>query len=215
MVGHRVVHHVDPFLINDPLTNGTTVGTPDRRPLPSGSGMAVRSVSPSGIDYDVPTGCIDCTLEFDATNFGGQEGFPFAKDLKWVSMGDPNAFGGFGLVPRSPLEDAPGAASRLPQRHGNHLAERRHRCQWRRPRRSPDQADRHANQLFQLECLSFQARLGHCSDTRSRSTASRCCRTGGITGSRWRPFAIELGCIPRAESFIGIIYRNVTLKKDD
>ena len=28
-------------------------------------------------------------------------------------------------------------------------------------------------------------------------------------------FRIELGCIPRGDSFIGIIYRNVTLKKDN
>jgi hypothetical protein len=96
MVGHRVVHHSTPFLISDPLTNGTTVGAQIGGRFLPGEGWQ-SMVSPLPSTTILPAGCIDCTLEFDATNFGGQEGFPFAKDLKWISMGDPNAFGSFGL----------------------------------------------------------------------------------------------------------------------
>src|SRR5205823_14474896 len=53
----------------------------------------------------------------------------------------------------------PGSASGLPQRHGDHLAEWRHRSEWWRPWGSPDQAARHAHLLCQLECLPFSARL--------------------------------------------------------
>jgi hypothetical protein len=85
----------DPALINDPLTNGTTVGARIGGNFIAGQGWQSNSLT-DGIDYDVPSGCISCRLVFDATNFGGQEGFPYAKDLKWVSMGDPGAFGSFG-----------------------------------------------------------------------------------------------------------------------
>jgi len=84
----------EPFLLNDPLTTGTTIGHRVGGRFVSGGWQSASLTD--GIDYDIAT-CHDCRLEFDATNFGGQEGLPFAKDLKWVSMGDANAFGDFGV----------------------------------------------------------------------------------------------------------------------
>jgi hypothetical protein len=47
-----------------------------------------------GLNYDIPT-CSDCTVEFDATNFGRKEGEFVQKDLKWISMGDATTWGDF------------------------------------------------------------------------------------------------------------------------
>src|SRR5678815_3720440 len=80
---------VEPFLINDPLTNGRTVGRQLGGAFVPG-GWQSRSLT-DGIDYDVPT-CVSCRLEFDLSNVGPTEGFSFERDLKVVSMGDANAF---------------------------------------------------------------------------------------------------------------------------
>ena len=74
-----------------------------------------------GIDYDVPT-CVSCRLEFDVTNFGAQEGFTFATDLKWLSMGDANAFSSFGAFRDHPWKMHLVQRADFTQRHGNHLA---------------------------------------------------------------------------------------------
>jgi hypothetical protein len=76
---------VEPFIINDPLTNGRTVGRQIGGAFVAG-GWQSRSLT-DGIDYDVPT-CVSCRLEFDLSNVGATEGFAFERDLKVVSMGD-------------------------------------------------------------------------------------------------------------------------------
>jgi hypothetical protein len=81
--------------IFDPLTNGgPEVGRPQGGRFIPGRGWQSNSVN-DGVDYDIPT-CISCRVEFDVTNFGKKEGEPFSKDLKWLTMGDGNAFNSFG-----------------------------------------------------------------------------------------------------------------------
>src|SRR6476646_10507977 len=88
-------------VINDPLTDGTTKGGRHGGTFIPGQGWQSLSVT-DGIDYDIAAGCYDCRLEFDATNFGGQEGLPLAKELKWVSMADPGSFSDFGAFRNTP-----------------------------------------------------------------------------------------------------------------
>ena len=85
----------------DPLTNGKTVGQQHGGTFIPGQGWQSLSQN-DGIDYDLQTNCHDCRLEFDATNFGPQEGESTEKDLKWVSMGDASSFGSFGAFRDSP-----------------------------------------------------------------------------------------------------------------
>jgi hypothetical protein len=165
----------DPAIINDPLTNSATVGNRIGGCFIAGEGWQSLSLT-DAIDYLVPQGCITCRMEYDATNFGAQAGLTYFKDLKWVSMGDANACGDFNAFRKPSLEDASVSASRLPHRDGNYLEQRRCRSQRRRSRGSPNQADEHADRLFQHEALSL-------SDTRFRSTAYRCRWMGGTTGT--------------------------------
>jgi hypothetical protein len=79
----------------DLLTDGQTVGNQVGGYFIPGQGWHADSTS-AGIDYDIPT-CSACTIEFDVTHFGRGEGRNIKKDVKWLSMGDANAFGNFGL----------------------------------------------------------------------------------------------------------------------
>jgi hypothetical protein len=83
----------DPAIVNDPLTNGVTVGSRIGGVFVAGQGWQARSTS-DGIDYNIPT-CDSCTVEFDITNIGKGEGVCCNADLKFLSMGDSNAFGNF------------------------------------------------------------------------------------------------------------------------
>jgi hypothetical protein len=201
-----------PFLIDDPLTNGRTVGSPVGGRFIPGEGWQSGGLT-DGINYDVPTGCIDCTLEFDATNFGGQEGLPFEKDLKWVSMGDPGAFVNFGgfrdhpwkmhLVQRA---DYP-SGMEIIWRNGGTDASGGDPGDHRIKLTSTPIDFRSTNVYhFKLDWGIFGYEIS----------------VNGIEvlsddWDHWyelAPLRIQLGCIPRGESFVGIIYRNVTLKKD-
>src|SRR5262249_32637394 len=64
-------------------------------------------------------------------------------------------------LPRRPLEDASRAARGLSLRLGNHLAQWRHRSEWRRSGGSPNQADIITGHDEQLAGVSLPARLGH------------------------------------------------------
>ena len=85
-------------VVFDSMLNGRTVGKQRGGSFIIGQGWMADSGNNglvSGIDYDITTTSA-ATIEFDVTNVGYEEGFPFARDLKFLSMGDRNAFGDFG-----------------------------------------------------------------------------------------------------------------------
>ena len=199
---------VEPFLINDPLTNGRTVGRQLGGAFVPG-GWQSRSLT-DGIDYDVPT-CVSCRLEFDVTNVGPTEGFSFERDLKLVSMGDANAFSSFGAFRDHPWK--------------MHLVQRADFTSgweiiWRNGGTDPegDPGDHRikltSSAVTMNSSQSFHFLLDW--DTRGYSIA-----INGITVMQdgwdhwYEPpnFRVSLGCYPRGDSFIGATYRNVTLKK--
>jgi hypothetical protein len=200
---------VEPFLINDPLTNGTTVGRQVGGTFVPG-GWQSRGLT-DGIDYDVPT-CVSCRLEFDVTNVGSSEGFPFERDLKFVSMGDANAFSSFGAFRDHPWK--------------MHLVQRADypsgwEIIWRNGGTDPngDPGD-HRIKLTSTPVQMQSSQVYHFLldwGTRGYSIA-----VNGITlmqdgWDHWfEPpnFRVSLGCYPRGDSFVGAIYRNVTLKKN-
>ena len=201
-----------PLLIDDRLTDGRTTGrTIGGRFLP-GQGWQSASLT-DGIDWDIPGGCIDCTLEFDATNFGGQEGHPYEKDLKWVSMGDPGAFVTFGGFRDHPWK--------------MHLIQRADYASgveiiWRNGGTNASGGDPGDHRIKLTDTpLNFKSSnvyhfkldwgtLGYEISVNGIEVLS----DGWDHWYEVTPLRVQLGCIPRAESFVGIIYRNVTLKKD-
>jgi len=85
-------------VVFDSMLNGRTVGKQRGGSFIIGQGWMADSGNNglvSGIDYDITTTSA-ATIEFDVTNVGYEEGFPFARDLKFFSMGDSNFFGDFG-----------------------------------------------------------------------------------------------------------------------
>ena len=86
---------LDPFIIDDPLTDFRTVGKRIGGRFIGGEGWQSLGTT-DGIDYDLATPCSDCRLEFDATNFGPMEGFSIQRDIKWLSMGEAATFSSFG-----------------------------------------------------------------------------------------------------------------------
>jgi len=202
---------VDPFVINDPLTNGRTVGNQIGGHFVPGQGWQSDSVT-DGIDYDLTTPCTDCRLEFDATGFGPQEGFPYEKDLKWVSMGDAGGFGNF-----SAFRDQPWKM---------HLVQRADfssgmEIVWRNGGTDPNGGDPgdHRIKLTSTPVVFVSTRVYHFQLDWGPSGYVIAVNGDEVMRDGWgRPFApanhrIELGCIPRGDSFVGIIYRNVILKK--
>src|SRR5262245_37437662 len=200
---------VDPFLINDPLTNGRTVGRQVGGAFVPG-GWQSRSLT-DGIDYDLGLPCVSCRLEFDVTGVGASEGFPFERDLKFVSMGDANAFGSFGAFRDHPWK--------------MHLVQRADFASgweiiWRNGGTNPDgDPGDHRIKLTSSPVTMNSSQVYHFLldwDTRGYSIA-----VNGITlmqdgWDHWfEPpnFRVSLGCYPRGDSFVGAIYRNVTLKK--
>lgn len=202
---------VDPFVINDPLTNGRTVGNRIGGHFVPGQGWQSDSVS-DGIDYDLATPCTDCRLEFDATNFGGQEGFPYEKDLKWVSMGDAGGFGNF-----SAFRDQPWKM---------HLVQRADFASgveivWRNGGTDPNGGDPgdHRIKLNSTPLVFTSTKVYHFQlDWGPRGYNINIDGLDVMADGWGRSYAppnmrIELGCIPRGDSFVGIVYRNVILKK--
>jgi hypothetical protein len=203
---------LDPAIINDPLTGGTTTGTRIGGTFIPGQGWQSNGLQ-DGIQWDIAGGCYDCRLEFDATNFGGQEGLPYEKDLKWVSMGDPNAFNSF-----SDFRDHPWKM---------HLVQRADYSTgleiiWRNGGTDPNGGDPGDHRIkLTSSPISFSSSqvyhfrldwgpLGY-------NISINGIDTGLADGwDHWyevAPLRVQLGCIPRGESFVGIIYRNVVLKK--
>ena len=201
----------EPFVINDPLTNGTTVGRRIGGAFVAGGWQSGGLTD--GIDYDLATPCIFCTLEFDATNFGGQEGFPFAKDLKWVSMGDATAFGNFGAFRDHPWKMH--LVQRADYPSGMEII-------WRNGGTDANGGDPgdHRIKLIDTPISFSSSRVYHFKldwGTRGYTIAVNGVVVLEDGWDHWfepSNHRIELGCVPRADSFIGIIYRNVTLKKN-
>jgi hypothetical protein len=200
----------DPALINDVLTDGTTKGARIGGRFIAGQGWQSGSLT-DGIDYDVPGGCISCRLEFDATNFGGQEGFPYAKDLKWVSMGDANAFGNFSFFRDHPWKMH--LVQRADYPSGMEII-------WRNGGTNPegDPGD-HRIKLTSTPINFSSSQVYHFQLDWNIFGYKIFVNGIEVMSDGWDHWyeltnlRIELGCIPRAESFVGIIYRNVKLIK--
>lgn len=200
---------VEPFLINDPLTNGTTTGRRLGGAFVPG-GWQSRSLT-DGIDYDVPT-CVSCRLEFDVTNVGPAEGFPFERDLKLVSMGDANAFGSFGAFRDHPWKMH--LVQRADYPSGMEII-------WRNGGTNANGGDPgdHRIKLTDTPIRFSSSQVYHFQldwGTRGYTVSVNGIDVLTDGWDHWfevRPLRIELGCIPRADSFIGIIYRNVKLTK--
>lgn len=200
----------DPALINDPLTDGKTTGSRVGGQFIAGQGWQSGGLT-DGIDYDVASGCIECRLEFDATNFGGQEGLPFQKDLKWVSMGDPGAFGSFGAFRDHPWKMH--LVQRADYPSGMEII-------WRNGGTNPngDPGD-HRIKLLSTPITFSSSRVYHFQLDWTIFGYKISVDGIEVMADGWdhwyelKPLRVELGNIPRAESFVGIIYRNVKLTK--
>ena len=201
----------DPAIINDPLTNSSTIGRQIGGRFIAGEGWQSLSLT-DAIAWDVPQGCITCKLEFDATNFGAREGFSFQKDLKWVSMGDPNTFDSFTLFRNSPWK--------------MHLVQRADfetgmEIIWRNGGTDAGGGDPgdHRIKLSSTPIVFRSTNVYHF--TLNWGIYGYSIAVNGIPvledgWDHWYELSnlrIELGCRPRAESFVGIIYRNIKLTK--
>ena len=201
----------DPALINDPLTDGTTKGARIGGHFIPGQGWQSDSLT-DGIDYDIPAGCYDCRLTFDATNFGGQEGFPYAKDLKWVSMGDPGAFGNFGAFRDHPWKMH--LVQRADYSSGMEIV-------WRNGGANESGGDPgdHRIKLTSTPLNFSSSQVYHFQLDWGTLGYNISVNGIDVMADGWdhwyevAPLRIELGCIPRADSFVGIIYRDVKLTK--
>lgn len=195
----------------DPLTNGKTVGQQRGGIFLPGQGWQSLSLT-DGIDYDLPQTCSDnCKLEFDVTNFGEMEGQFYSKDLKWVSMGNAADFGDFTAFRNSPWK--------------MHLIQRGDfptgiEIIWRNGDAGDgDDPGDHRIKLIQTPIVFKGSNVYHF-ELEWATTGYRIWVNGlEIMEDGWGyPYAppvhrISLGCYPRAESFIGAIYRNIQLKK--
>ena len=197
--------------ISDPLTNGKTVGHQIGGTFLPGQGWQSLSLV-DGIDYDLTQPCVDnCTLEFDVTNFGSMEGQYFAKDLKWVSMGNADDFGDFGTFRNSPWK--------------MHLVQRADfptgmEIIWRNG--DSGDGDDPGDHRIKLNStpIEFKSTTLYHFLLEWATTGYRISVNGEqIFEDGWGyPYAppvhrISLGCYPRGESFVGAIYRNIKLRR--
>lgn len=192
----------------DPLTNGQTVGVQHGGHFVPGQGWQADGLN-DGIDYDIPT-CSNCQVEFDVTGFGKGGGVPI--DVKWLSMGDANAFGGF-LAFRDHLwkmhleqrADGDGTGMKIIWRNGgagpgkepgDHVA-------INPPNKvgGPTWRDGDVYHfVFRWDSSGFAVTIN--GDVWFQS---------GFSGHAYAPpnHRISLGCYPRGETMAGAIWRNV------
>jgi hypothetical protein len=195
----------------DPLTTGKTVGQQHGGTFIPGQGWQALSQT-DGIDYDLQTNCHDCTLEFDATNFGGQEGEPFAKDVKWVTMGDATQFGSFGQFRDHPWKMH--LVQRADYPRGVEII-------WRNGGTDPNGGDPGDHRIKLVDqpigfsgsnVYHFKLDWGPYGYTIAINGLT-------VLEDGWDHWyeppnhRVSLGCYPRAETIIGIIYRTVKLTK--
>jgi hypothetical protein len=201
--------------VYDPLTNGETVGRQR-----GGHFVPGRGWQSDGLDhalfYDIPT-CTSCRIEFDATNFGRAEGAPFHKDLKWLSMGEAGTFGNFDAFRnhewKMHLEqraDGDGTGMKLIWRNGDAGDGDPGDHTWR----NDSTVDWRGDQVFRFTVDwtpgSYSLTVGRV--VNGEVVDSRV----WVQGTFRQPYApanhrIELGCSPRQESFIGVIFSNVRI----
>lgn len=207
---------VDPAIINDPLTNGTTVGHRLGGQFVPG-GWQTLSTSDS-IFYDIPT-CDDCVMEFDITNIGKGEGVCCTADLKFMSMGDGNTFGDFGsfrdhqwkmhLIQRG---DGDGTGLEIIWRNGGTDPEDNpgdHRIKMTGG--GPDFRD---SSVFHF-VVKWTPR-GYAISVGTNGGPQEMYLEDGFGSHPYSPpnHRIALGCPPRADGFPRAIYRNVLVKKN-
>ena len=198
--------------IADPLTNGRTVGEQRGGIFLPGQGWQSLSVS-DAISWDLTEPCSDnCTLEFDVTNIGEKEGFNYEKDLKFLSMGNAADFGGFGSFRnhdwKMTIEQRADYSSGMMTiwRNGgvgdgkpgdNRVKLTSTGVRW-------DSANKYH---FKIDWATTGYAIYINGDLVMRDS---------FVGIAYSPpvHRISLGCYPRAESFVGIIYSNVKLRKE-
>jgi len=195
----------------DPLTNGRTVGQRHGGTFIPGQGWQSLS-SNDGIDYDLQLNCHDCRLEFDATNFGAQEGLPFEKDVKWVTMGDATAFGSFGAFRDHPWKMH--LVQRADYPRGVEII-------WRNGGTDADGGDPgdHRIKLIDQDVSFSSANVYHFQLDWGPLGYTIAINGSVVLQDGWDHWyeptnhRVSLGCYPRGESFVGIIYRNIKLTK--
>ena len=207
---------IDPAIVNDVLTNGSTVGRQLGGRFIAGQGWQGLSVT-DAIYYDIPT-CDNCTVEFDVTNIGKGEGVCCNADLKFLSMGDANAFGDFGSFRDHPWKmhlnqrgDGDGTGLEIIWRNGGvgngNPGDHRIKMNGGGP-------DFRNSSVFHFVVRwspsGYNISVGTNGGPQIEYMAD------GFGGRAFAPpnHRIALGCPPRSESFIGIIYRNVLIKKN-
>ena len=196
----------------DPLTTGKTVGTQHGGTFIAGQGWESLSVN-DAIDYDLTTPCTNCTLDFDSTNFGAQEGAAAEKDFKWVSMASAGDFGSFGAFRNSPWK--------------MHLVQRADfptgmEIVWRNGAANDTGADPGDHRIkLNSTPISFSSANVYHFTLRWSPTGYNISVNGtevfqdGWYNSYAPPnMRISLGCYPRGESFVGAIFRNVKLRQN-
>ncbi len=206
----------DPALVVDPLTNGRTVGNRIGGVFTTLRGGGWMSTSPrDGIEYDIPT-CDDCTVEFDITNIGKGEGVCCGNDLKFLSMASAGDFSGFNAFRDSEWKmqliqraDGDGTGLEIIWRNGGrdeHGNPGDHRIKMTGG--GPDFRD--------TSVFHFVVKWTPSGFSISVAQDGGPLEEYMSDGFGAYPYAppnhrIQLGCVPRAESFPAAIYRNVRI----
>jgi hypothetical protein len=207
----------DPAIVNDPLTNGTSVGRVIGGRFINGVGWQSTGTT-TGIQYDIPT-CDNCTIEFDLTNVGKGEGNCCGNDLKMLSMGDANAWGSFGAFRDHPWKmhlvqraDGDGTGLEIIWRNGGTDPDGNpgdHRIKMLGG--GPDFRD---TSVFHWVLKWTPGGYEISVSTNGGPLVEYL--EDGFGGRGFAPpnHRVELGCIPRGESFPAAIYRNVLIKRN-
>jgi hypothetical protein len=218
------------FNIYDPLTDGTSVASRivGGHFVTGANGGWQSDSLVDGLDYDIQT-CNDCTVEFDATNFGAGEGSSISIDVKWFSMGDRNFWNGF-----SPFRDHPWKMHLEQRSDGDGTGMQ---VIWRNGAADadtggdPEYGDHRGKYTFGGPNWghSYDNKVWHFTIKWTPTTYVIYINELGQPLRQWFPGAgdsgrfggghsyspsnhrIELGCIPRGESMIGARYRNFRL----
>jgi hypothetical protein len=201
----------------DPLTEGFTVGQQvgDAGKFIPGVGWQAGATN-SGIDYDIAT-CVSCRVEFDVTNVSEGEGQCCNADLKFLSMGDANAFGSFGafrdhdwkmhLVQRA---DGDGTGLEIIWRNGGTDAGGGNPGDHRIKMTCCGPDFRDANVFHFIVDWSPS---GYNISVGTNGGPQVAYLVDGFGGIPYAPpnHRISLGCYPRGETIPGAIYRNVSI----
>jgi hypothetical protein len=190
----------------DPLTTGATVGARRGGHFVAGQGWQSDSTLDS-IDYDITT-CSNCRMEFDATNIGNGLGNP--ADLKWVSMGNRAFFNDFDAFKADPFKmtleqraDFNGTGMKLVWRNGAEGAG------------NPGDHDTRLDttSINWQKPTVFHFVLDWTPSAYFIQVNNQTMFAGAFSGFAYAPpnMRIQLGCSPRNESQVGVIYRNVTV----